>query len=156
VRHRPGRAAFLVALELAAIEHDLLAVELPLTAAEGHARGPGIGPDAGESARGRLEPEEALPRRPGLVLPEGEIGLEEPAVVDHRLGAFPLLVERCVARPGVEGLLDVPAPHELLEELLTFPGSRARLKARLRILLVGVPFVLRAQVRPRKPAEQQE
>src|SRR5205823_3243045 len=97
---RPGLAAAL--RQRLAEQHDLLAGERIAALAERHPRRPRVGPDAGEQARRGLEADEAEAGRLTVALAEGELRLQEPAAVDHRLPAGAGLLGG-IPGPRVEG-----------------------------------------------------
>src|SRR5262245_13368312 len=81
LRDGPRDALLLRLAQGRAVKDDLLAVELVLAPAERHPRCAGVGPHAGERARGRLEADQPQAGRLRLALLEGERRLEEAPVV---------------------------------------------------------------------------
>src|SRR5262249_34937500 len=89
-------------VERLAVEDNLLPVEPIAALAHRHPFLSGVGPEAGESTRFGLEPDNPESGRRRAALLEDEIRLQEPALVDHGLMASPLRPDG-LSGAGVEG-----------------------------------------------------
>src|SRR5262245_38038499 len=144
------RSAGGLRVERFAVENDFLAVERWLAPPKRHPCRTRVGPHAREDPRLRLESNEAQADRLARRSVERELGLEEPAFVNHRLLTGAGRARRLTG-PGVERLDDVPVARKSLQELLAGARGRARLVRRL-----GIGRFLRGQRQGEEEREDQE
>ena len=128
-----GFAAGTVGFERRSPQDDVLAIEGAVALANGHGGLAGVEPDGGEAVGFGIEAGDAGAGAFGPVrIEEGEVGLQEFAVLDHELFALAFGDDGLSVR-GEEAFNDVPVAHKLREEFLPGAGRVGRL-----VLIVGL------------------